>query len=346
MKSLIIYHSTVNGTGGVESFVKQFCKRLCKYYDITFMYHTSYNVDFEEYSKYVKVKKFTGQYMSCDILVLGSAWGQQITEHVNTEVVIQVIHANLEAYAIQGTFTLIPDKRANYYVSVSKDVAGSLKRLHNIDSTVIYNLLDQMPEYPKKKNKVLKLITVSRLSPEKGIQRCVDFAKLIPYPYEWEIYGNGSVKPDTTGTNIKFMGYKDKPYKEIAEADYLVQLSETEGHCYSINEALQQRTAVLLTPFPSGYEQVEEGINGYRIPFDLKDIDFDKIKKVPKLKKFVEKSTEQDWLDFFCLTLSNICYRQIKIIGQNITFPIGKVVEVSERRAKLAVSNNLAIYVD
>ena len=341
---VIIYHSNYHKLGGVETFVRMFCKRLSKHVDITFMFHKGDENDMTEIKQFVKVEKFTGQFVSCDVLVLGSAWGQSITEHVNTEIVIQVIHANLESYAISGAFKLIPDKRANYYVSVSKDVQGALKRLHNIDSTVIYNLIDNVPQFPKNKNKVLKLITVSRLSPEKGIQRCVDFAKLIPYDYEWEIYGSGEVKPDVRGTNIKYMGYKQNPYKEIAEADYLVQLSETEGYCYSINEALQQKTAVLLTPFPSGFEQVEDGVNGYRIPFNLKGIDFDNIKKVPKLKKFKEKSTEQDWIDLFLLTLANIKQVKIKIIGQNVTFPIGAIVEVSERRAKLAVQNKLAIY--
>jgi glycosyltransferase involved in cell wall biosynthesis len=346
MSKIIIYHSNHNKLGGVETFVKMFCKRLSKYHDITFMYNKGDENDMTEIKQFVKVEKFTGQFLSCDILVLGSAWGQPITEHVAAEIVIQVIHANLENYAISGAFRLIPDKHANYYVSVSNDVAGALKRLHNIDSIVIYNLIEDVPQFPKKKNKVLKLITVSRLSPEKGIQRCIDFAKLMPYPYEWKIYGSGEVKPDTTGTNIKFMGYKPQPYKEIAEADYLVQLSETEGYCYSINEALQQKTPVLLTPFPSGFEQIEDGINGYRIPFDLKNIDFDKIKKVPKLKKFIEKSTEKDWNDLFLLTLSNIKYRKIEITGQNVTFEIGKIVEVSERRAKLAIQNGVAKYVN
>lgn len=341
---VVIYHSHFCKVGGIETFIKTFCKRISKYVDLTFMYHQGDAQAVEEVKQYCKVEKFTGQTVSCDILVLGSAWGQPITNHVNTEVVIQMIHANLESYAISGAFKLIPDKRANYYVSVSKDVQGALKRLHNIDSTVIYNLIEQVPQFPKNKNKVLKLITVSRLSPEKGIQRCVDFAKLIPYPYEWEIYGSGEVKPDVSGTNIKYMGYKDKPYKEIAEADYLVQLSETEGYCYAINEALQQKTAVLLTPFASGFEQVEDGVNGFRIPFNLKGIDFNKIKKVPKLKKFKEKSTEQDWIDLFLLTLANVKQVKIKIIGQNITFPIGYIVEVSERRADLAVKNKLAIY--
>lgn len=317
---------------------------MSNYCDLTMMYYQGDDASANELKQYCKVEKFTGQTVSCDILLLGSAWGQPITGHVQTDVTIQMIHANLESYAISGAFKLIPDPKANYYVSVSKDVQGALKRLHNIDSTVIYNLLEKVPEYPKTKNKVLKLITVSRLSPEKGIQRCIDFAKMMPYPYEWEIYGTGEIKPDTTGTNVKFMGYKEKPYKEIAEADYLVQFSETEGHCYSINEALQQKTPVLLTPFPSGYEQIEDGINGYRIPFDLKGIDFDRIKKVPKLKKFKEKATEKDWINLFLLTLSNIKYKQIKITGSNITFPIGEIVTVSERRADLAVKNNVAIY--
>ena len=46
----------------------------------------------------------------------------------------------------------------------------------------------------------------------------------------------------------------------IKEADYGVQLSDTEGYSYFINECLQYETPVLCTNFPSAYESVKDGV--------------------------------------------------------------------------------------
>jgi glycosyltransferase involved in cell wall biosynthesis len=255
-----------------------------------------------------------------------------------------MIHADLESYSLSGIFRLQPDSRITDFVCVSQKAKDSLKKLHNLNGTIIYNMLPQVEIFEKQKNEVLKLITVSRMSREKGIQRCIDFAKLLPFDYEWEIYGEGG-KFDTSDTNIKFMGFISNPQEKIAKADYLVQLSDCEGFCYSINEALVQRTPVLLTPFPSGFEQVQEGVNGYFIPFHLRNLNINRILKIPTLDPYIEKSNEFDWINFFLLTLSKIKTMKIQITGKNSTFKIGEIVDISKERAERAIALGLAIKV-
>lgn len=83
----------------------------------------------------------------------------------------------------------------------------------------------------------------------------------------------------------------------IKEADYGVQLSDTEGYSYFINECLQYGTPVICTNFPSAYESVEDGINGYILDMDLKNLDVDKIvNNIPKDFKYKEKCSEKDWI--------------------------------------------------
>lgn len=191
----------------------------------------------------------------------------------------------------------------------------------------------------------LKIICCSRLGTEKGIDRLVDFAKMIPFDYVIDVYGEGSVKPSTVGTNVTFKGFDPKAREYIENYDYLIQLSDCEGYCYSINEALVAGVPVLLTPFPSGMEQVVDGVNGYFIPFDLKDIDFDKLLKVPKPKKYKPKADVKDWINFINLAILNTKTMKVKIINYNSTFKIGEVVDISEERAKSAVERGLAEYV-
>ena len=342
MKQLIIYHSNVQKYGGIETLNAILLKALAPFFDITFMYDFCSPNQLEEYSKYVKCKPLGNQRHKADVVISQSLWGRNCWDNIETNCRIQVIHADLLCYALMGIFRAELDKRITDYVCVSEQSQKSFKELHKKESTVIYNLVKQPVIFTRFKNPILKLISVTRMSSEKGIQRCIDFAKLIPVPYSWEIYGEGGVY-NAAGTNIKFMGYGTNLQPKIAEADYLVQLSETEGYCYSVVEALQQRTPVLITPFPSGLEQVTEGQNGYFIPFDLKGIDFYKIiNHIPKPQTYKSKSDVKDWVKFINLAVLNIKTMKIKIIGQNETFKIGEIVDISEERAKSAIERGLA----
>lgn len=83
----------------------------------------------------------------------------------------------------------------------------------------------------------------------------------------------------------------------IKEADYGVQLSDTEGYSYFINECLQYGTPVITTNFPSVYESVEDEVNGYILDMDLKNLEIEKIvNNIPKDFIYKEKCTEKDWI--------------------------------------------------
>ena len=82
----------------------------------------------------------------------------------------------------------------------------------------------------------------------------------------------------------------------IKEADYGVQLSDTEGYSYFINECLQYGTPVITTNFPSVYESVEDRVNGYILDMNLKNLDIEKIvNNIPNDFTYIEKGAEKDW---------------------------------------------------
>ena len=123
--------------------------------------------------------------------------------------------------------------------------------------------------------------------------------------YVWNIYGDnttnyakGIISKLSEYPNIKFKGITDNAKEEIAKHHYTVQLSDTEGFCYSMYESLSVLTPVIVTNFNSAYEMVVDGVNGYILDMDLSNFEIDKIKKVPLLKSFTEKSTEKDWINF------------------------------------------------
>lgn len=151
---------------------------------------------------------------------------------------------------------------------------------------------------------MLKLITASRISKEKGFNRVIKLAQLLNdnnIPFEWNIYGEAKGHyynsiVNKTPKQVIFHGYKENLTNEIKNADYLVSLSDTEGFSYSTYEALQLLTPCIVTNYPSAKEQIEDGVNGWILDFNLKD--WEKIlQKQIKLTNFVEKSSEKDWIE-------------------------------------------------
>lgn len=103
----------------------------------------------------------------------------------------------------------------------------------------------------------------------------------------------------------------------IVEADYGVQLSDTEGYSYFINECLQYGTPIICTNFPSAYESVEDGISGYILDMNLCNLNIDKlINNIPKNFKYEEKCKEKDWIDFINKKTERKCNEMYKVIAK------------------------------
>ena len=104
----------------------------------------------------------------------------------------------------------------------------------------------------------------------------------------------------------------------IKEADYGVQLSDTEGYSYFINECLQYGTPVISTDFPSVYESVENEKNGYILDMNLKNLDIDKIvNRIPKNFKYKEKCTEEDWIKLFNKKIERKKTKMYKVVAKH-----------------------------
>ena len=309
---LFIYISNYNFIGGVERFVENFCKRMNKHYDLTLLFdNCQHNELLLEMSNYCNIEKFdkTKSYTS-DYFICSTAWGQSPYENINAKKVVQIIHADYRHVIANWNFSYIKHRNTTHHVCVGELVAKSFEIAtpYKCDA-IIYNLLDNTQKLPKKsKNKLLSLITVSRLSGEKGFDRMLKFAEMLEVnkiDYIWDVYGNidndynNKIVKSFANTKVKFKGVIRNPMPIINQADYLVQLSDTEGFAYSVYEALQCKTPCIITPFASGNEQITDGVNGYIVPFDLKNIDFCRIiNNIPVVTDFQEIGSEQAWIDF------------------------------------------------
>lgn len=299
--NVILYHSNPLKFGGIDTFDYNFCSKLKDKINIIFLYKKGNTETIDRLKKLgIKVQQYSeSQKYICDVCICASAWdGYPDTVIAKTGKYIQMIHADYEK-AVDVGFHYKKWFKTTEHVAVGKHVATVFKKLYpNEKVTTIYNILN----YKKETKPILKLISATRLSREKGYDRMYLFAEQLKQhniKFRWIVFTDLNLYDQKPFDMEEFVYMKPSHdfFDYIAEADYGIQLSDTEGYCYFINECLQYGTPVISTNFPSSKESIVDGINGYLIDMNLSNVDIDKIvNKIPKNFKYSEKGKTDDWL--------------------------------------------------
>lgn len=263
----------------------ELAKSYSKSYDITVMYKKADERQLERLSRYVRCVKYTGQNFKCEKLF--ATYDISVIDTCEADYIAQVIHANYKAIKLKPN----THPRINEYIAVSKTVADAYKELSGIECKVIYN-----PLTLDKPKRVLKLISATRLTKEKGRERMVKLAELMTaegIPFQWSVFTNST--EGFRNPNMILLPPRLDLTDYIADADYLVQLSDTEGYCYSVNEALNLNTPVIVTDIETFKEEgVRDGENGFLLPLDMQDVD---VKAIYNAKMKFEYSPREDSWD-------------------------------------------------
>lgn len=272
---VVIWTEKTFEIGGIETFIFNFCKQMSKYYDIVVLYQVIDGKQKTRLSEYATVvQNKPNLVIQCDTLIVNRIT-DTAPKNVEYKKKVQMVHS------CKWKPVLPIPKDNDYLIPVSKAVAKSYPDFKE-DHVVINNLT-----CPSSTDKALILVSATRTgTSEKGQQRMITLSKMLKekgIPYVWFCFAD---HPIPNADNICFM----KPTLDIAPyikmADYLVQLSDHEGFCYSMVEALELGTPVLTTPLEVlpelGYK---DGETGYIIPFNM-DFDITKIFKHPLKGKF------------------------------------------------------------
>ena len=142
--------------------------------------------------------------------------------------------------------------------------------------------------------KILNLISATRLTYEKGKSRIEKLASMLDkanIPYLWLIFTDDTKA--INNPNIIYMKPRLDIINYIANADYLVQLSDNEGYCYSVVESLCVGTPVIVTDMPVMKEIGVNKANGFILDFELNNVDLNAIYK--GLPKFEYKPKEDNY---------------------------------------------------
>lgn len=276
----------VNSIGGIESWLYNLAKKYYKTHDITILYSYGNADQIRRLSRYVRVIKYEKQEIECENLFLNI--NTDMCDKVKADNYIMVIHGDYKALGILPNI----NKKVNEFIAVSKTVADTFTELTGKPCKVCYN-----PLILEKPQKVLKLVSATRLTSEKGKWRMQKLAELLDNsgtPYVWLIFTNDNEAIKGKGIVYKRPEYNILPY--IQEADYLVQLSDTESWGYSIHEALLLGTPIITTPIPILEELEITEEQSIVLPFDMKEIQLEKIfKGLPPFEYNIKKDK---WSDF------------------------------------------------
>lgn len=263
--------NTINKIGGVETFLYEIAKKY-GIYDITVVYNQGDLKQIKRISKYARCIRLT-EPIECDRCFMNY---QAPREKIIAKEYIALVHAN---YEIENR-DVLPGCDEYYGVSnwVSKAYERLLKKQGcNKPVRTCYNPISY--EKPKK---VLFLLSATRLSKEKGKWRMEILANRLMeanIPFIWLVFTNDLERIDNP-----FVFYM-KPTLDVknymALADYVVQLSDTEGCPYTPMEANIQGVPCIFTPVES---MREIGIQGYEVPFDMKELPLEDIyNNIPKV---------------------------------------------------------------
>ena len=340
---VVIFTAVTFEMGGIETFIYNFCRHFYKKYDIIVLYDMISNVQLAKLSEYVDVRKNDPKKeIKTDVLIVN-----RITDAPPSNIVfnkhVQMVHAckMVDSWEIPA---------ADLTVFVSEAVKKTFPAVSG-DDVIINNLT-----YPVKTQKALVLISATRTKTfEKGMKRMIDLAHVLKrrgVPFIWLIFADGRLQNSTD--EMVYMKPTQNIVAYIKAADYLVQLSDAEGFCYSIVEALEAGTAVITTPVEVLPEiGFEDGINGYMVPFEITDdIDVDQIANhIPKGFKYHydNKKRIEQWKSVLGDTkpvrkydpkkhTAVFCIKRYydTVLGRSVA--VGETIECTEQRAQVIIN--------
>lgn len=268
----IFYVSNFNCIGGVETFIYELARKYSNY-DITVIYKTGDLKQLQRLKEFVRVIKYENQLIKCDRAFFN--YEMDIIDKIKAKEYIRIIHA------LYKTQNLIPNThpKITRYLSVS-EIAG--KEWQEITDTKTELCRNPLQILDNEKQDVLYLISATRLTNEKGKGRMEELGRLLNKsgkPYIWFVFTNDTLK--INNPNIVYMKpqLNIRPYiASIRGKGYGVQLSDCEGDCYFTRECEGLGVPLIVTPIESFKEQgLIESKNCHYVPFDMKNIDIDKI---------------------------------------------------------------------
>lgn len=262
----IFYFSHINSIGGVETFFSNIAKKY-QDYDITVLYKTGDQEQINRLKKYVRCLHYNNQKVKCKKFFIN--YNIDIIDNVEAEEYIQIVHTVYNEY-----WKPYPHPKITKYVGVSKVACEAFEKVMNIPCELCYN-----PILVDESNKVLRLMSATRLTSEKGKERMVQLSKLLDeagIPYLWLIFTDDNLP--INNPSIMYMKPRLNITPYMKGAHYVVQLSnDVEGFGFTPGESLSVGTPVIVTDVRAFKEIGVNKDNGFILNLDMNNVPIQEI---------------------------------------------------------------------
>lgn len=149
----------------------------------------------------------------------------------------------------------------------------------------------------------IRLLTVGRLAHQKGLEYAVDACKILKdkgFDIKWYHIGIGdekenilfAVRSKQLEDSFILLGERANPYPYMRSCDIYVQPSRNEGKSIAIDEVKCLHKPIVVTNFPSVYDQIENGVNGLICDMNAQSV-ADAVEKLivdPQLRKALSEN--------------------------------------------------------
>ena len=285
----IIYMSDLPDVGGTSTFVLEMCKRY-KDRDIAVVYKTFQPNMVNKVKKYCRVYKLKPEdRIKCKVIIINH--DSTVCDQVEEGKIYMVLHADYSNPIYNGGHPNFRD-RIDGYISITQGIQKWLKEECGKDSRLIYNPLTV------EENKPIILMSATRMSKQKGRNRTIELANALNRAginFIWYIFTPNT--DDINIPNVIYMKERTDLDRFFWMADYGVQLSDSEGLSYTINEFLYRNKPVIVTPLPYLDEiGVKDGVNSYIVNFDCSNV-YEVARKIKEIPKFKFKHLDDSYDD-------------------------------------------------
>lgn len=254
---VVLYIDKLNEINGISTWIYNFCYNMKNRKDIIVLYNEMDYKQLYRLIKLVQCEKVSDRKIICDSLIMCSI-KDDLPKNVKYKKSIQVIHSCKGNYELQDRDVLV-------------SVSQTSKKSFGCNSIVIPNMMGLYEDS-------LLLVSTTRIgAADKGDndKRMVEFAKILSnhgIKFTWLYFADLPLK-DAPENMIRMTPTLDiLPW--IKRADILINLSDQEGFCYSIVEAMCLGTKVITTDIDVLHEiGFKEGFSGFSIPFEFTDDD-------------------------------------------------------------------------
>ncbi len=144
--------------------------------------------------------------------------------------------------------------------------------IENITSPkILAKMAEEFPEEFIKKSDEKIILTIGRISQQKGYDIAIDAAEIIDkkgYGFKWFSIGKGELREEfekkisekNLDGKFVFLGERANPYPYLANCDIYAQTSYYEGKSIAIDEAKILARPIVATKFSTVYDQLEDGV--------------------------------------------------------------------------------------